>query len=254
MSNGYAQPPAAPKKGLHPLAWVAIGCGGLAVLAAIVLFVGGWFATQKLKQVASDFEDNPTKAAAEMFVRINPEIEMVSSDDAAGTMTVRNTKTGEVATFKYDELEQGKLSWKTSEGEASVSFDTQGGQGGGVTVKTDKGETTLGATNLDLPEWVPIYPGANVGQGMFSARSAEGTMASFPITTSDASKDVMGYYEKVLKENGFEVQTQSYTSGEDTLGMVIGENKSNNRTVNVVITRQNNETNAAIQYAEKPVQ
>lgn len=254
MSNGYAQPPAAPKKGLHPLAWVAIGCGGLVVLAGIVFVVVTWFAAQKLKQVASDFENNPGKAAAEMFVRLNPEVEMVSSDDAAGTMTVRNTKTGETVTLNYDDIKEGKLSWKTSEGEGAVSLDVKGEEGGGVTFKTDQGETTLGASNLDLPAWVPIYPGAKVGQGMFSARTAEGTMASFPITTGDASKDVMSYYEKVLKENGFEVQTQSYTTGEDTLGMVNGENKSNSRTVNVVITRQEGETNVAIQYAEKPVQ
>lgn len=250
MSNGYSQPPAAPKKGLHPLAWVAIGCGALLVLGGVAFVGVTWYAAHKLKQVAADFENNPGKAAAEMFVRVNPEIEMVSSDDAAGTMTVRNTKTGEVATFKYDELGEGKLSWKTSEGEGS--FDVQSKEGGGMTVKTDKGEMTLGASDLDLPDWVPIYPGAKIGQGMFSSRSDEGNMASFPITTGDASKDVMAFYEKALKEAGFEVQTQSYTSGADTVGMVTGEDKAKNRTVNVVLSRQDGETSAAIQYAEKP--
>lgn len=249
MSNGY-QPPPAPKKGLHPLAWFAIGCGALLVLGGIAFAVVTWLAAQKLQQVASDFEDNPSKAAAEMFVRFNPELEMVESDDAAGTMTVRNTKTGEVATFKYDELQEGKLSWKTSEGEGS--FDVRAGEEGGLTVKTEEGETTFGAADLDLPDWVPIYPGAKIGQGIFSARTADGTSASFPITTGDSSKDVMSFYEKELKAAGFEVQTQSYAVGEDTTGFVNGEDKTAGRTLNVVITRQSGETSAAIQYAEKP--
>lgn len=80
-----------PKKGLSPLVWIGIGCGGLLLVGAVVLSVGGYFAVK----TASDFVgDNPAAAAAEAIVRINPELELVESDREGGTITVRESSTG----------------------------------------------------------------------------------------------------------------------------------------------------------------
>jgi hypothetical protein len=87
--------PQAPKKGLSPLAWVGIGCAVLFVLGLLVLGgivgVGGYFA----KKAAAKFEKNPTMAAAEMVVRLNPDLELVSSDEKTNTLTIKDKKTGE---------------------------------------------------------------------------------------------------------------------------------------------------------------
>jgi hypothetical protein len=52
-------PPAAPapaeppRKGLHPLVWVAIGCGALIVLSAVLIMVLGFFVVRKAKEHVS---------------------------------------------------------------------------------------------------------------------------------------------------------------------------------------------------------
>ena len=50
--------------------------------------IGGWFAAKKIKEVAGDFEANPGRTAAEFIVKMNPDLEIVESDDDAGTITV----------------------------------------------------------------------------------------------------------------------------------------------------------------------
>ncbi len=89
----------AKKKGLGPLAWIGIGCGALVVIVAVALVVVGLIAAKKIKDVAGDFKDNPEMAAARLIVKMNPELEEVSADEQAATITVRHTKTGEVVTL-----------------------------------------------------------------------------------------------------------------------------------------------------------
>ena len=95
------------KKGLSPWAWVAIGCGGLLVLFAIVVTMSGMFVAKKVGDYAEEFKENPA-AAAELLIKMNPELELVDSDREAGTMTIRNKEDGEVITVNYEDIEQGQ--------------------------------------------------------------------------------------------------------------------------------------------------
>ncbi len=97
-----AAPPEA-KKGLSPLAWVLIILGVVFVLMMGACVACGLVVTQAARELASDFEANPAKAMAELAVRANPDIELVESDDDAGTMTVRNTETGEELTLNFED-------------------------------------------------------------------------------------------------------------------------------------------------------
>ncbi len=106
MSNGNQQGVGAPaRKGLHPLAWIAIGCGGLIVVGVVVAMVLGIFAAKKLGEVG----DNPAKAA-EWFIKMNPDLELVEHDESAGTMTVRQESTGETVTANSEDLKEGRSS------------------------------------------------------------------------------------------------------------------------------------------------
>ena len=100
MSNGEGAPA---KKGLPVWAWIGIGCGALSILVLVVLMVGGFFVARKVQDVAADFEENPAMATARMIVKLNPELEEVATDEEAGTITVRNRKTGEVITVNFEE-------------------------------------------------------------------------------------------------------------------------------------------------------
>jgi len=79
---------------MPPLAWVGIGCGTILVILVIVVSLAVRACVDKVEE----FRKNPEKAGAEMFVRMNPDLELVSQDENAGTMTVRVKKSGETVT------------------------------------------------------------------------------------------------------------------------------------------------------------
>lgn len=243
----YAPNPPAPRKGLHPLAWVAIGCAALVVVGVVVFGAAGWFALKKGKEFAAEVEKNPAKATAEAIVKLSPDLELVSSDEAAGTMTIRNKKTGEVSTFDYSQVAEGKLSFETASGEGSFSLDAGAG---GVTVKGDQGEATFGTGAEELPAWIPRYPGATKTTTTYSGRSGDSRTGMAASETSDAPAAVAAWYEKELGDAGFQVSTTNASGGGQTMASVTGQSQEPRRTVTVIATGGTGSTQVAITYEE----
>ncbi|HEX6862072.1 MAG TPA: hypothetical protein VF414_04605, partial [Thermoanaerobaculia bacterium] len=168
---------------MSALGWIAIGCGAIAILAILALggaaFIGGRF----LKNKVADMEKNPAVAAAELMVRANPELEVVESDEDAGTLTIKNTKTGEVITMNAKDIEEGRLTFETKEG--TTTFDgSSAGESGTLKVTNEKGEEAVFGVGAgapkNLPSWLPVYSGAEV-QGAYDATTAEGRNAMFTV-------------------------------------------------------------------------
>ena len=120
-----------------------MGCGGLVVVLAVVALAAGFFVFQKGKEIVQeatgsesfqeilqDLKDNPVKTAAELMIRTNPELQLLATDDEAGTFTFRITRTGEEATVNFEDIAKGRFSVTTSEGEYSIdaSGETEGGR------------------------------------------------------------------------------------------------------------------------------
>ncbi len=106
------------KKGLGPLAWIGIGCGGIIVLAVIGVVVFSLMFGGKIKQFAEDAQKNPTRAAASMMVKVSAgQIEMVAEDDANKRYTVREKQTGKLTTLYWNEK---KNMMETIEGDFSA--------------------------------------------------------------------------------------------------------------------------------------
>lgn len=215
-----AQPPqgpgnggAAKKKGLSPLAWVLIVVGVILALMLGSCVACGVVATRMARQVAEDFEDNPAKAAAELAVRMNPDLEIVESDDEEGTLTIRNARTGEEGTFDFSEIAEGGFSFSTAEGESSLRME----EGGMTATGPDGRVTTFGAGSAaDLPDWAILYPGADI-QGVGSTVAADGeTTGAFQMTSSDAPEVVVDRLQELLEEAGYEV-TLAGSAGTTTL-------------------------------------
>ncbi len=247
-----AAPPPAPekKKGLPPLAWVGIGCGALLVIALIVFVAGSMFVAKKVRDVAGDFEDNPAMAAATMMVRLNPELELVESDQEAGTLTVRNKKTGEEMTFNLDDIEQGRLSVLTGEGEESSITFGQGEEG--VEITTEEGGKTsrlqLGTGSDDVPDWVPVYPGSQPA-GTYLATTAEGTNGLFSVTTGDAPEEVLDWYAGELEELGLTVERTTFATPVNRGGTLAGRREG--REVTVTVVSQDEGTQAQVMFNDK---
>ncbi|HEV8577437.1 MAG TPA: hypothetical protein VGX68_00025 [Thermoanaerobaculia bacterium] len=250
MSSSVPPPPGTPaKKGLGPLGWILIGCGGLIVVGGLVfgglVMAGGWFAKKKL----AEFDKNPTLAAAKLVVQLNPDLEVVSSDEKNGTLTVKNKKTGEVVTINAEDAKNGHIEFKTKDGTASIDASSQDGT---FKVTNDKGEVaTWGAgTAANLPSWLPSYPGGTV-QGTMDTTNAEGRSAAFTMNTKDSTSKVLDYYESQFKAAGFKVDKSTYTANNQTGGSITATSDDQKRTATIMIGASGEETSAVITFQEK---
>jgi len=246
MTNG-GQAPA--KKGLPVIAWVGIGCGALIVLMVVAFAVGSFFLVKKGKEIAADFEDNPGMAAARMLVKLNPEFEEVSADEENGTITVRNTKTGEEITVNFDDIKEGRFSFST--GDREVTINASGvGDGGTIKVTDDKGAFVLstgGAVSEELPSWVPVYPGSEP-ESRHTMRTDDMVTGGFELTTSASVDQVVEFYRSNLKGDGFVVNVNTFSGDDGKGGMVNARDDGGGRSVVVIIGTEEAATTASVSY------
>lgn len=249
-------PPAPPKKkGLSALAWVGIGCGCLVLATVIAFAVGGAFLVHKAKSFLGQAAEDPNFAArkaAEMVVRLNPDLEIVSTDDGAGTMTVRDRTSGEELTLSFDEIRDGKFSI-TKKGGERVGIDAaQSGEGAEVRVEGAQGSSSvfaIGGADSKLPAWVPLYPGAAFkGQGSLTIANAQS--GTFSLRSDDAATALIDFYRGQMEELGLEIQTVS-ADGPNAKGTVlIGTGKG--RSLTVTVGTDQGQSTALVVYGEKP--
>ncbi|HEV7517506.1 MAG TPA: hypothetical protein VGR07_14490 [Thermoanaerobaculia bacterium] len=248
MSTNYAQSPQLPKKGMGPLGWIAIGCGVILVICVLVFAVGGYFAKKKFDQ----FSKNPAKTAAELIVRANPDLELVSEDEKAGTITVRDKKKNETATLNFDDIKNGKFKVTTDKG--TTTFDgSTAEKGGGFKVTDEKGQTATigGGSPQDLPSWLPVYPGATA-QGSMASTTNEGRSGGFSVSTKDSIEQVASFYESKLKAAGLTVDKNMVSSNDKVSGGTIsGNSEDKKRTAAVLLSVADPGTQAVITYEEK---
>lgn len=260
MTNGTP----AEKKGLSTIAWIAIGCGGLIVLGLVGVFGLGFFAVKKGKEMVTeatgadsfqdfvdDMQQNPAKTTAEAMIRINPDLEIVSTDDEAGTITFVNQKTGEEATLNFEDIAEGRFSMKTEEGE--YRLDAADGGEGGVTFTGPEGQETRWGASADLdavPDWVPAYPGATETQSVFNSSGPSGVSGILTAKTTDSAQKVFDNYKTHFERAGWTIDSQSMTTtGDGAFGSLVG--KLDGRTVNVGVAQQGGECQVTINYNGK---
>jgi len=249
--NVPTQAPPPPKQGMGPLAWIGIGCGVIIVIGLIGLGVVGFFVKKKVDQ----YKENPTMAAAADIVRLNPDLELVSSDPKAGSITVKDKKSGEVTTFKAEDVANGKFSVTTKDGTTSIDASAaKDGKGATFKVTDEKGQeqvSTFGATTpQSLPSWVPAYPGGTV-QGTFDTTGPQGRSAAFGMSTTDATGKVLDWYEAQLKAAGLKVEKSTYNANGQTGGVVTAKSDDEKRTVNIMVGSAEGKTQATVTFEDK---
>lgn len=249
-------PAAAPKKGLSTGAKIAIGC-----LVALLLVAGGCFVVtaffvkkgvDAVKDIAADVESDPDAAAVktlELAMKLNPEVDVVSSDPAAGTLTLREKRTGKVVTFRADDLKAGRFSFE-SDGE-TVEIDADQGDGsdpGALRISSSDKTMVFGADSESVPNWVPRYPGARA-DSYSSLEAANETSGTFTIHTADEASEVLDFFERELRAAGFEVEKSSLQSASAVGGNLSA--KAGTRSINIALASQEGETQGLVAFAEK---
>ena len=230
-----------PKKKTSIWVWVAVGCGGILVLGAILITVLGYLAAQKVKQMAEDFEEDPTRAAAELIVGLTPDLELIDTDDE-GRVTVRKESTGEEMTLDLEDLQEGRLSFETDDGKIEVN--ASGDEGAGVfSMTNDEGrsELKIGSSSDDLPEWVPVYPNVISVNSAYSSETPEMSTGMVQMNTRDPFDEVLDHYTELFDELGFEIKSNSKTTTpQGSVGGLIGEHEDG-RTLAFGVTESSDE-------------
>lgn len=268
-------PPAAPpakSSGLKIFLWILGIFAGLGVLVIVAIVAIGLFVVHKAKQAGFDPElmkKNPVLAVAKLSVAANPDTEMISSDDSSGTIIVRDKKTGKTSTMKVDPDtqtmtvtdDQGKtvtmkLDSRTNrlvitDDKGKTATITANAQAGNLEIKSDEGNFKMG-TNADKPpDWVPVYPSADV-KPTFSASANGEQTASYTFTTKDAVDKVLSYYESNLKTSGMKTSNTISNSNGKTAGMASGSSDNDKRTVLVTATTEDDGTHVNVTFSSKP--
>jgi len=250
MSNGEQAPA---KKGLPVWAWVGIGCGALMILMLVVVMVGGFFVARKAKDFAADLEENPARTIARGIILATPELEEVSADDEAGTITIRNTKTGEEITVNYDAIKEGKLSFTTEKGEITVDA-SQMKDTGSIKVTDEEGAvvfSTGGAVSEDFPSWVPLYPGGEP-TNRHTMRTEQEQTGGFELETPASVKEALEFYRAALADEGYEVIVNTFTQDDSEGGMVNGSLEEKGRNVVAIFNSEGGgPTKIVISYSQR---
>jgi hypothetical protein len=245
---GIPMQPQAQAKKIKPWVWILAGCGTLLVLSIVVIIGAVTFGIYKFNN--SEFAKNPAMAAAKFALSQNPDIEVISTDNETSTFTIKDKRTGKIITMNANEIGKGKISF-SEDGKEAVTIQTNNeGSTGNIEVKSDKGTMKLGETSVNLPDWIPAYPGSSP-TGNFSMEGDEGTTNSFSFTTTDSVEDVINFYDKSLKDAGLKVTKGSYQQDGKTSGYVAGSDADSKRTASIGVATNANETQVSVSFVIK---
>jgi len=241
--------PPVPRK-TSPIVWILVAVLGLFVLGGIAVVGTGLFLVHKAKQAGLDPElmrNNPGLAAAKLLTATNPDLEVVSTDDRRGLITIRQRSTGKIMIMNFDDIKRGRLTFK-EDGKDAVTLEAHGdGNTGSLQMKSGSESLTMGTNQATVPAWIPAYPNSKPAS-TFSMNTKDGTSASFMFQTPDAATDVVAFYERELKQNGFRINA---TTTSDSGGLVSGDDAANKRTVLVTVGNDNKGTTVSLTYSQK---
>jgi len=94
-----------------PLVWVLVIVLGLFFLGIVSIVGFGYYVAHKVKQAGIDpdlWRRNPGLAIGKILAATNPNVEVVRSDEGAGTVTIRDKRTGKETTMTFDQARNGK--------------------------------------------------------------------------------------------------------------------------------------------------
>lgn len=240
-----------PSKGGGALKWVLIGVGAFLLLAIAAVSIGGYLFYRTVRNAGFDpdlMKKNPGLAMARMATAMNPDVEVVSTDEGSGTITVRDKKTGKLVTLKFDPEKKTMvvINDEGKQAEVKISGD---GTTGSIDVTGDDGTKVRfgNATGNATPQWVPVYPGSTP-KGTMTADMADGTQNTFVFQTQDPASKVMTFYEEQLKSSGFNI-TMNAKTGEG--GMLIAESSDKKRALTITAGTSSEGTQGSITAVEK---
>ena len=169
VHDEFEQSVSGKRRGMHPLAWLAIAFSLVAVLAFGAIAVGAWVVTRHVHETVEEFQDNPIEAVAERLLAKHPRFEVVSANQSERTVVVRDVQNDRTTSMALEELITGRLTFNTDNGVVTVGL--WGGEDGGQLVVERDGENI-----------VTLDASASDGQGSLVIRTNDGEVLRLDAT------------------------------------------------------------------------
>lgn len=214
----------------------------LCIIGGILVLIGGCVATctyfgykasKRMKSYTQEAQKNPKLAAISLAASFQPDIQIVSKDEAAGKITLRNKKTGEVVTLDTNDLSSGNMSkaleqfakgMKPPAGSAhTVAREPESAPSAAEPPPEEKpAEARISparaaahaAVMKKFPDFIPTYRGARTLDTTINA-FAGNTVGNYSFATSDPPEAVADFYEKKFTAAGFTILTKQNGSNDN---------------------------------------
>jgi hypothetical protein len=213
---------AAPVRRTSPIVWVLVVVLGLFVLGGLSVVGAGLFFFSKARQAGVDpdlMRTNPGLAVGKMMAAFNPDVEVVRTNDAQGTITLRDRHSGKEITITFDQARSGKFTFRAED---------------------DRGKTAMlevGGASSRLPSWIPEYPGAVIETNIAARGESDdgaGEGGNYSFTTKDSAAQVISFYQDKGREMGWKVRLNA-SGGEG--GTLITGDEEGRRSLTVLASR-----------------
>ena len=228
------------RKKRGPLFWVLLGCGGLILVAAVIILAASLFFMGVARRAGVDTElmkTNPALAAAKMLAATNPDVEVVSIDEGKGIIRLRDKKTGKTMTMNLEDLQKGKIIFEDDQGGKIEMQAKAEGENASLDVKGPEGTLHMGSGGTEsLPDWLPAYPGWE-NTGTLEMTDPDKRAGSLAFKTSDAAEDVAAFFENALKKAGFAVErTTNQVPSQSSLIILEAKDSSEQRRARILVS------------------
>lgn len=226
----YDAPPV--RRKTSPIVWVLVAVLGIFVLFGIGILGMGLFVVHKARQAGIDpdlWRRNPGMAVGKMVAAVNPDVEVVRTNDSDGTITLRSRRTGKETTITFDQARQGRITFSTEDDHGKTARVEIGGAG-------------------KPPAWVPLYPGSNPTYSIQGSSDSGEEGGNYTFMTNDPASKVMEFYQDKAKELGLETKV---TTNNSDGGMLIATRDGDERSLTVIVGGSASVTTVNLTYARK---
>ena len=227
---------------LRIIGWIAT-----LILIAIIAMAGlGFYWLHKAKETGLNpylIKKNRDLAAAELAVLRNGDVRILSTNDAAETMVVRDNKTGKTITLKFDRatksmVETGEHAKQPAPAATATPSATE----------TKAPDATAEPANpATPPPWVPAYPEASL-QNQLSADDNQKQSGSYTFVSPDAPDKIISYYSQQLTSAGMKLTTTASGTADQ---IITATQDSNGRSVQVTVSTASDGTHVNLSYEQK---
>ena len=230
---------------LRIIGWIAT-----LILIAIISMAGlGFYWLHKAKETGLNpylIKKNRDLAAAELAVLRGGDMRVVSTNDTAETMVVRDNKTGKTITLKFDRGTKSMV--ETGEHAKQPAIAATATPSATETKAPDA--TAEPANPATPPSWVPVYPGASL-QNPLSADDNQKQSGSYTFVSADPPDKVTSYYSQQLTSAGMKLTQMDAGNDGNIKGVLSATQDSNGRSVQVTVSTATDGTHVSLKYEQK---